>query len=168
VRPEEYLTMIAGKTAALVDFSLWTGALLGGADDDTLWALSEFGVGLGKAFQIQDDIAGIWAPQHQTGKQQANDLQNRKKTLPVLIALSESRGADHDLLEAFLSGVTDDLAGALEVLDRCGARSQAEDHLRIHLSAALAALRRAHLTPAGRRELEALAEELTSHRLASS
>src|SRR5262245_35325878 len=65
---EDYWPMVAGKTAALLSASCHIGALLGGADDAKQEAYRSFGHYLGLAFQVQDDILGIWGDEFQTGK----------------------------------------------------------------------------------------------------
>ena len=59
-RPSDYLEMIAGKTAAIVRFAAWAGALLGGAGEAAASRWAEFGLALGLGFQIRDDLLGIW------------------------------------------------------------------------------------------------------------
>ena len=87
VTVDEYLLMIEGKTAALLSASLELGALVGGADQATRRSLAEFGRSLGLAFQMQDDILGIWGEEAVTGKSAASDILTRKKSLPVVYAL---------------------------------------------------------------------------------
>lgn len=100
---EEYYTMIEGKTAALLAASCRMGALYGGADDATAEGYARFGRHLGLAFQVQDDYLGIWGDPRETGKPSAADLVSKKKTLPLLYALSASTGSDRTLIEAILS-----------------------------------------------------------------
>lgn len=85
---EDYWPMIAGKTAALLSACCHIGSLLGGADDDRQEAYRSFGHYLGLAFQVQDDILGIWGDETVTGKSAASDLIERKNSLPVLAGLS--------------------------------------------------------------------------------
>lgn len=85
---DDYWPMIAGKTAALLSACCHIGALLGGADDAGQEAYRSFGHYLGLAFQVQDDILGIWGDEALTGKSAANDLIERKNSLPVLAGLS--------------------------------------------------------------------------------
>lgn len=61
VSVEEYLRMIGGKTAALVGASVAIGAYIGGAGLEQASSLQRFGQEIGLAFQIQDDVLGIWA-----------------------------------------------------------------------------------------------------------
>jgi geranylgeranyl diphosphate synthase type I len=89
VKAEDYWPMIAGKTAALLSACCHIGAVLGGADESTESAYRSFGHYLGLAFQIQDDILGIWGDEAVTGKSAASDLVEGKKSLPVLVGLSK-------------------------------------------------------------------------------
>jgi geranylgeranyl diphosphate synthase type I len=85
---EDYWPMIAGKTAALLSACCHLGSLLGGADEAKQDAYRSFGHYLGLAFQVQDDILGIWGDETVTGKSAASDLIEGKKSLPVLAGLS--------------------------------------------------------------------------------
>src|SRR5258708_4110594 len=78
------------------------GAGLAGAPAPFVGALREFGSGLGLAFQAVDDRLGIWGHPHVTGKPVGNDLRQRKKTLPVVAALSAG-GRDAEELQALLA-----------------------------------------------------------------
>ena len=105
VSPGEYLEMIAGKTAAIVRFAAWAGALLGGADEAAASRWAEFGLALGLGFQVRDDLLGIWGAQEATGKAPADDVRRRKQSLPILILrerLDDDRagGAEPPLLRA--------------------------------------------------------------------
>ena len=85
---DEYLRMIAGKTAALVGASVAIGAHIGGARPAQVQALQRFGQEIGLAFQIQDDVLGIWGDPAVTGKAAGNDVLRKKKSLPILHALN--------------------------------------------------------------------------------
>ena len=85
---DDYWPMVAGKTAALLSACCQIGALLGGADEAKQDAYRSFGHYLGLAFQVQDDILGIWGDEAVTGKSTANDLMEGKNSLPVLAGLS--------------------------------------------------------------------------------
>ncbi len=83
-----YLAMIAGKTAAIIEYAARAGALIAGADPAVVAACGDFGRNIGLAFQIHDDILGIWGEQAVTGKPVADDIRRRKQSLPI-IALDE-------------------------------------------------------------------------------
>lgn len=85
---DDYWPMVAGKTAALLSACCHIGALLGGANDAKQDAYRSFGHYLGLAFQVQDDILGIWGDEAVTGKSAASDLVEGKNSLPVLAGLS--------------------------------------------------------------------------------
>jgi len=89
--PDDYWPMIAGKTAALLSVCCHLGALLGGADETKQDSYRSFGQYLGLAFQVQDDILGIWGNEAVTGKSAASDLVEGKNSLPVLAGLAANK-----------------------------------------------------------------------------
>lgn len=88
---DDYWPMVAGKTAALLSACCHLGAILGGADEAKQDAYKSFGQYLGLAFQVQDDILGIWGSEVVTGKSTASDLVEGKNSLPVLAGLSANK-----------------------------------------------------------------------------
>ena len=88
LKVEDYWPMIAGKTAALLSACCHIGAIIGEVDEGKQDAYRSFGHAVGLAFQIQDDILGIWGDEAITGKSAASDLLEGKKSLPVLHGLS--------------------------------------------------------------------------------
>ena len=86
---DDYWPMISSKTAALLSACCHIGALLGGADESKQEAFRSFGHYLGLAFQVQDDILGIWGDETVTGKSAASDLVEGKNSLPVLAGLGK-------------------------------------------------------------------------------
>ena len=82
----DYLRMIGGKTASLFGACCEVGALCAGTEDDVLDLAREFGIQFGLAFQAHDDYLGIWGDEDEVGKT-ANDLMEKKRTLPVVLAL---------------------------------------------------------------------------------
>lgn len=85
----EYWQMIEGKTAALISTCCDLGALLGGTNSDRQADYRAFGRYLGLAFQVQDDILGIWGNSQKTGKSVSTDLVTGKKSLPILFGLEK-------------------------------------------------------------------------------
>ncbi len=92
LKMDDYWPMIGGKTSALLSACTHIGALLGNADEKSQENYRQFGYHLGLAFQVQDDILGIWGDEAVTGKSAASDLVEGKNSLPVLYGL-EKNGA---------------------------------------------------------------------------
>jgi geranylgeranyl diphosphate synthase type I len=125
VSVDEYLAMIEGKTAALLSASLELGALVGGADQATRGHLAHFGRSLGLAFQMEDDILGIWGDEAVTGKSAASDILARKKSLPVVYALTNSLVGE-ELRARYARPVGPaDVPIVLDLLARAGAQEYA-------------------------------------------
>ncbi len=163
VAVEEYMTMIAGKTAALLAGSAHLGALVATDETAITTACHRFGHELGLSFQIQDDILGIWGDEALTGKSTSSDLLTRKKTLPVLYALQQPDEAAMSLAAYYAPGrelTAADLPAMLALLERLQARAYAEAAAQAHAEAALKALDEAPLAEEGRSLLRALALQL--------
>ncbi len=169
VSQAEYLDMIGRKTAALMACAAETGAVLGGADDEAARALSQFGFDLGVAFQIRDDILGIWGDPQATGKPVGTDLSRRRCSYPVIVALERAQGADRDAILAAQgtahsagSGQAspERIAAAVSAIERLGARNKAEEMAAQAHARAWSALKPLRLHPRAERELRALAESL--------
>ena len=90
VATDEYISMISGKSAALIAACAKIGALLATNQYYVAESLSTFGLNLGIAFQIRDDVLGIWGDPQVTGKSAASDIVTKKKSLPVLYGLEQS------------------------------------------------------------------------------
>ena len=143
VTPERYLHTITGKTSAIVAFSAWAGGLAAGATESQLTDLSEFGLATGLAFQIRDDLLGIWGTENETGKTPADDLRRRKQTLPVLELRRVASEADRARLTlGDDSTPADDLEvrSMLVLLEQYQIRSLVEREIRIYHDRAIRAL----------------------------
>ena len=156
VRPDEYRAMAEGKTGALLGCAAALGAVLGGAPPTTVAALDRAGRQLGIAFQLVDDVLGIWGDPAVTGKPVHGDLRERKKTFPVLAALS-SPGAQH--LAALLeSGAEPAVTAGL--IEEAGGRAAALAEARRHIAAAKTALAGVPLAAGPADDLRSLLELL--------
>ncbi len=89
-----YIDMITRKTAALMGCAAEMGALLGTRDTETIDRLHSFGRAMGVAFQVRDDLLGVWASSAELGKTPAGDVYRRKKSLPVLHALEHASDSE--------------------------------------------------------------------------
>jgi len=161
---DDYFAMIERKTAALMEASCFLGALYGAADDVALAAYSRFGRYLGLAFQVQDDYLGIWGDPKTTGKPAAADVASKKKTLPLLYALSHADGRDRERLAAILGRpgpATDgEIAEVLGILKRCDAADFVASEVSRTSQMALDALASAAPLPAAGKELAAICRKL--------
>lgn len=90
VEVDAYLKMVGGKSAALISGAMEIGAIIAGLKPEECRVYADFGFNLGLAFQIQDDILGIWGEPSVTGKSAATDILSKKKSLPVLFGLEQS------------------------------------------------------------------------------
>lgn len=140
---ESYLYMIEGKTAALLACSAEAGALVGAGLEGPRAAFRTFGYELGLAFQIVDDILGIWGDPAVTGKPAADDIRSRKKTFPILHALEVLAARGDSRLASLLAQPRlseHDVAVAVACLETAGARQRANELANEHTDQALAAL----------------------------
>ncbi len=125
VQVDEYIEMTTGKTAALLSFCAELGAIIAGQDENSIAHYAEFGLNLGLAFQVIDDILGIWGDESKTGKSAATDIITKKKTLPVLYGLERSAA----LTGLYRHAEADDdfVREVVTLLDELGAREYASD-----------------------------------------
>jgi geranylgeranyl diphosphate synthase, type I len=122
VSVDEYITMVSGKTAALIEASTAIGAMVATEDRDTIARFRTFGRKIGVAFQIRDDILGIWGDPASTGKSAKNDIRNKKKSLPVLYAMEKSKHKGELKRTYAKEKLTDgDIARVLDILSEAGA-----------------------------------------------
>ena len=162
----DYLEMIEGKTAALLAASCAIGALLAAGDAEAAGAFYEFGRRLGMAFQVRDDVLGVWGDVAETGKPVGADLREGKKSYPVVVALERSTAEQRADLRAALAGAASggDVARACALLEGLGAREEGERAARSHAESAIASLDAVTLHADRRGELEALARFAAARR----
>jgi geranylgeranyl diphosphate synthase type I len=143
VDAEAYLTMIQGKTAALLGCAGQLGALVATNDPIVAQRYQQVGQELGLAFQIQDDLLGIWGDSDVTGKPVADDIRRRKKSLPVVYVLGRHNDSDAERLRLLYAKSIlseEDVAEALVILEACQARVYTEALAQRHLDNALSEL----------------------------
>ena len=99
---DDYFSAVKGKTALLISATCEIGALAGGATGKSQKALAKYGLGLGTAFQIIDDLLDYQGDAGQTGKAVGNDLQEGKMTLPLIMALGRANPEDRKRLNILL------------------------------------------------------------------
>ncbi|MFQ6020313.1 MAG: polyprenyl synthetase family protein [Dehalococcoidia bacterium] len=160
---DAYLEMIGKKTGALFGCSLELGALVGSDDPRTVAAFARCGRLLGVAFQVRDDMLGIWGAEAGTGKPVGADIRRKKKSLPIVYALAKANGPARDRLVAIYSKPLlddDDVSTVLQVLEEMGAAAYCQVTAKAKLEEALAQWEPLGLTSDAYRELLELAEFL--------
>jgi geranylgeranyl diphosphate synthase, type I len=154
---ELYFDMIGRKTAALIAASIQAGALLATDDEGVIARYRGFGWALGIAFQLNDDLLGIWGAEQATGKA-PSDVVHKKKTLPVIYAFEHAAQSDRDRLAALYAleaPTEDEVAEIVTILERAGAHDYTRDQARRYRDEALAELDAAGVVrPAARERLE--------------
>lgn len=137
-----YLVMAEKKTGALMDCALGLGALAAGAASPLVEGLGQCGRLLGTAFQVRDDVLGVWGDPQHMGKAAAADIRRRKKSLPIVYALWRPEGEAIRGIYARAELTDEDVGLVLRLLEACGAREYCERVARERRGAALAALDR--------------------------
>jgi geranylgeranyl diphosphate synthase, type I len=158
---DECLSMAAGKTGSLLATSAAIGAVLAGAPAAVVRGLSDYGMAVGMAFQLVDDLLGIWGDPATTGKPVLSDLRSRKKSLPVTFAVQRGGAAGRELA-AWLACSGDqsegELRAAAALVEQGGGRDWAHAEARRRMAAAEQAL--TGLEPGPHAELLALGHHL--------
>lgn len=157
-----YWLMIGGKTGALLSGCTRLGGLVGGANQDQIQALGEFGLNLGLSFQVQDDWLGLWGDAQQTGKSTQSDLVSGKKTLPVVYALDKGG----QFAERWQKGriEPDEVPELSQLLIEEGAQDYTQKKADELTKAALAALERTGFANDASQALRDLAQALMNRR----
>ncbi|WP_309111247.1 polyprenyl synthetase family protein [Saccharothrix sp.] len=145
------------KTARYtVELPLQIGAALAGADRRLLAACSAYGAPLGEAFQLRDDLLGVFGDPAVTGKPDADDLRAGKRTVLMALAWKESTPEQREVIRGLLGDPALTAADAerlREVIRATGARERVEQMIQARANRALAALRTAPVTAAARHAL---------------
>ncbi|MCZ4605969.1 family 2 encapsulin nanocompartment cargo protein polyprenyl transferase [Streptomyces sp. Lzd4kr] len=159
---EEVLAMAEAKTGALLGCACAVGGLYAGAAPEDVTALDAFGREAGLAFQLIDDVIGIWGDPSHTGKPAGADLAARKKSLPVVAALTSGGPAAAELAELYeLPYDKEDLHRTALAVERAGGRDWAQAQAADRMARAMQELARAVPDPEDAGGLLALAEFVT-------
>ena len=158
------MTVLRYKSAKYsIERPLHLGAALAGASAATLAELTSFGLPLGEAFQLRDDLLGVYGDPAATGKPAGDDLVEGKRTVLVALALDAAPAADAALLDRSLGTALSpaDVQRLRDVIDGSGARAQVEAVIDQLTDVALAALDRASIDQTAREVLRGLASAVT-------
>lgn len=141
------------------------GAVLAGGSPRLLTTLDRFALPVGIAFQLRDDLLGVFGDASVTGKPVGSDLTSGKRTVLLTTALKRARGRDHRLLSSVAGNPrakAAEIRQAIDVLERCGARAATEARIAELVTEAMAALRAGRLPPEAAALLEGATRALTS------
>ncbi|HEV2638547.1 MAG TPA: family 2 encapsulin nanocompartment cargo protein polyprenyl transferase [Actinocrinis sp.] len=161
---EECLAMAEAKTGALLGSACALGALYAGAGEPAVAAMDAFGRQIGLAFQLIDDLIGIWGDPAVTGKQTGADLVARKKSLPVVAALVSGTAAGAQLAELYFGDQPlgpEEVRRAARCVEQAGGREWARAQADRRIAAALAQFELLVPDQARGRDLLLLAELVT-------
>ena len=165
VRLDECWKMVAGKTGSLLGCACALGALAAGVDTGRAKHMRSFGRHLGMAFQLIDDLLGIWGDPAVTGKPVHSDLANRKKSLPVVVSLESRTAAAGELAELYQRSEPldeDQLVYAAGLVEQSGAREWARRRADLEIDLAMSRLIAAECRSDAAEELRQLAWLITS------
>jgi geranylgeranyl diphosphate synthase, type I len=161
---DECLQMAGDKTAALMACACSIGAIGVGAPAELAMGLAGFGAHAGLAFQLTDDLLGIWGAPEITGKPVRADLRARKKSLPVVAALTSGTEAGAELGELLFRPDAlgeDDLLRAADLVEAAGGRKWAETEADAQLAAATKCLTETQMPDDVRAEFAGIADFIT-------
>ena len=141
--PADYAEVIRAKTAVLFEAACKVGAMSGGADQAGREALARYGLELGNAFQLVDDVLDYGGQSGTLGKNTGDDLREGKMTLPVILALAEGSEAEHATIKAALGdaeATEEAVAAVVAIMERHKTLSRTLDQAHAHARAAQQAL----------------------------
>ena len=138
---QKYLRVIRYKTAKLFEAATQVGAIIGGATREQEAALAEYGMHLGTAFQLVDDVLDYSGDIHETGKNLGDDLAEGKPTLPLIYAMRAGTEAERALIRhAIEHGGKSDLEGVVAAIHRVGALEYSRGQARAEADTAVSRL----------------------------
>lgn len=164
----EYIEMIRLKTAVLLAGALKIGAICGGAGEMDAQFLYEFGIGIGIAFQLKDDLLDVYGDIKDFGKEIGGDICCNKKTFLLISAMQKAEGEDKEELMKWITAKEFDreekVAAVTNIYDKLHLRSLTEMKMREYYDQAIEALRKVERSEAEKEKLYQLAERLI-HRI---
>ncbi|MEZ4666916.1 MAG: polyprenyl synthetase family protein [Anaerolineae bacterium] len=158
VAPENYISMITGKSAALIAACAKIGSLIGNNNELIANHFYDFGLNIGIAFQIHDDVLGIWGDAVEIGKSTATDILSQKKSLPVLYGLEHS--SDLRLLYVQQEFSENDVKSVVSHLNHVNAQEYAIEQEKMYYAKAIDALGLTNLPPQIHEKLSLLLDGL--------
>ena len=165
VSADEYLEMIRLKTAVLLGCALKTGAWIGGAGEEDAQNLYDFGIHIGLAFQLKDDLLDVYGDEATFGKKIGGDILCNKKTYLLIHALELAEGNDASEIHKWLKTTDDKLSvrkieSVTSLYNKLGVKAICEDKMEFFYTKAIANLDKVKVMENKKQELRKLAEKL--------
>lgn len=164
VKEDEYIEMIRLKTSVLLAASLKIGAILGGASEEDAGALYDFGVNLGLAFQLKDDLLDVYGDPLRFGKNIGGDILCNKKTYLVIKAFEHANTDQEALLSDWFTRETFDpqekIAAVTRLYNEIGVKALCENRIVEYSKRASESLNRVNVPAENKQELETMMNEL--------
>ena len=165
VKAEEYLEMIRLKTAVLLGCALKCGAWIGGAGEEDAQNLYEFGINIGLAFQLKDDLLDVYGNEATFGKKIGGDILCNKKTYLLIHALHLAKGKEADELAKWLKISDENLSkkkidAVTSLYNNLGVRAICEEKMHDFYTKAVANIEKVTVLDNKKHELRKLAEKL--------
>lgn len=164
VKEDEYIEMIRLKTSVLLAASLKIGAILGGASKEDADALYDFGVNLGLAFQLKDDLLDVYGDPLRFGKNIGGDILCNKKTYLVIKAFEHANTDQEALLSDWFTRETFDpqekIAAVTRLYNEIGVKALCENRIVEYSKRASEGLNRVNVPAENKQELETMMNEL--------
>jgi geranylgeranyl diphosphate synthase type II len=167
VEADDYLEMIRLKTAVLLGCALKTGAWIGGANEADAQNLYEFGINIGLAFQLKDDLLDVYGNEATFGKKIGGDILCNKKTYLLIHALELAQGKTAEELKLWLN-ISDNarakekVSAVTSIYNQLGVKQICEDKMLLFYTKAVANLEKVSVLENNKQELRKLAEKLMS------
>jgi len=165
VKGEEYLEMIRLKTAVLLGCALKTGAWIGGAGEEDAQLMYDFGINIGLAFQLKDDLLDVYGDEATFGKKIGGDILCNKKTYLLIHALELAKGNNATEIQKWLKISDNHLSNEkikafTSLYNSLGVKTICEDKMQYFYSKAIANLKKVSVLENKKQELTNLAEKL--------
>ena len=161
VTTDAYLDMISRKTGALIDCAMYLGSLVATGDARTAEAFGACGRKLGLAFQVRDDLLGIWGDPAATGKPVGSDIKRKKKSMPIVHLFQRANDAQREWLRTAYAAeevAGDDIERVLDLLAELDSEAVVQQTAVDQASGAMDALRGLQLPPEARESIQAMAD----------
>ena len=160
-RAAQVLTYKSAKYS--IEAPLVIGASLAGASPEIISGIRKFAVPLGNAFQLRDDVLGVFGDTAVTGKPVGDDIREGKRTVLIALALAELNEDDNARLNSVLGNneaADEEIAWAQETLKKSGALNRIEERIQSEFDCALRELAQLPITEIARADLQALADRV--------